>query len=148
MIVHSLKIPTVCSFGCLPARKHQDDAGADLRYDGDHHLFIGPGERLNLPTGVCIEIPAGYVGLVCPRSGLAVKHGITVLNSPGIIDAGYRGQIRVPLINLGDIEIQINPGDRIAQLLIVAVAKADFYEADTLGESDRGMNGFGSTGAA
>lgn len=148
MITHSLKIPTVCSFDCLPSRKHQDDAGADLRYDGQLPLFIGPGERRNLPTGVSVEIPAGYAGLVCPRSGLAVKHGITVLNSPGIIDAGYRGQIRVPLINLGDIEIRINPGDRVAQLLIVAVAKADFYEADTLGESDRGANGFGSTGAA
>ena len=148
MIVHSLKIPTVCSFGCLPARKHQGDAGADLRYDGKTHLFVEPGERLNLPTGVSVEIPTGYVGLVCPRSGLAVNHGITVLNSPGIIDAGYRGEIRVPLINLGEIPFKITPGDRVAQLLIVAVAKADFYEADTLGESDRGMNGFGSTGAA
>ena len=143
-----LKIPTVCGFGCLPSRKHQDDAGADLRYDGQVPLFIGPGERLNLPTGVSMSLPAGYAGLVCPRSGLAVKHGLTVLNSPGIIDAGYRGQIRVPLINLGDIEIQIHPGDRIAQLLIVAVEKADFYETDALGESDRGANGFGSTGAA
>ncbi len=148
MTAHSLQIPAVCSFGCLPARKHKDDAGSDLRYDGQVPLFIGPRERLNIPTGVSVEIPDGYAGLVCPRSGLAVKHGLTVLNSPGIIDAGYRGQIRVPLINLGDIEIQINPGDRIAQLLIVAVEKADFFEADTLGESDRGTSGFGSTGAA
>jgi dUTP pyrophosphatase len=142
----TLYIPCLAAPGFEPDRKHFSDAGADLRYSGEHPLFLSVGERRNMPTGVHLEIPEGYFGLVCPRSGLAVKFGITVLNSPGIIDAGYRGEIRVPIINLGDITIALNPGDRIAQLLILPLPRVEFLEADALAESERGENGFGSTG--
>jgi dUTP pyrophosphatase len=141
-----LTIPALAADGFLPERKHSDDAGADLRYCGENPVFIAPGERKNLPTSVHLEIPDGYAGLVCPRSGLAVKFGLTVLNSPGIIDAGYRGEVRVPLVNHGDITLTVNPGDRIAQLLILPALPVRFTPVDVLGETDRGTGGFGSTG--
>lgn len=145
-MITTITIPAVTAEGFIPERQHEGDAGADLRYCGEKPVFLSPQSKAYLPTGVHLEIPDGHVGLVCPRSGLAVKFGITVLNSPGIIDSGYRGEIRVPLINLGDLTITINPGDRIAQLLVLSVAASAFVPVDVLGESERGAAGFGSTG--
>lgn len=121
------------------------DAGADLRTTVD--VVLEPGERALVPTGVAIALPEGYVGLVHPRSGLAVRHGLTLVNSPGTIDAGYRGEIKVPLLNTDRTEpIRLQRGDRIAQLVVQQVAQARFTVVDRLPESDRGDGGFGSTG--
>ncbi|MCI1649243.1 dUTP diphosphatase [Bifidobacterium tibiigranuli] len=121
------------------------DAGADLKTTEDFSLK--PFQRALVPTGVAIALPAGYVGLVHPRSGLAAKQGVTVLNAPGTIDAGYRGEIKVPIINL-DVEhtAVFHAGDRIAQLVIQRYVEARFVEAETLPGSDRAQRGFGSTG--
>lgn len=121
------------------------DAGADLRTTQD--VTLRPFERALVPTGVAIALPAGYVALVHPRSGLAVKQGVTVLNAPGTIDAGYRGEIKVPLINMDpENTVQFNRGDRIAQLVIQRYVEARFVEASQLPGSDRSTKGFGSTG--
>ena len=129
----------------LPTRGHPGDAGLDLySIEGAH---IGPGERWSVGTGIAVEIPEGHAGLVLPRSGLAREHGITLVNSPGLIDAGYRGEIRVLLLNTDPAEtVRIEPGARIAQLVITPVAIAEPVEATELGESSRGEGGFGSTG--
>lgn len=131
--------------GELPSYALPGDAGADLR--SAEELTIPPGERRTVGTGLFIALPNGYVGLVHPRSGLAAKHGITVLNSPGTVDAAYRGEIRVTLLNT-DLknEFRISIGDRIAQLLIQSVERAKFLKVDRLPESHRGESGFGSTG--
>lgn len=128
-----------------PSYAHPGDAGADLR--SADNLVIPPGERRTVGTGVAIALPAGYVGLVHPRSGLAAKHGVTVLNAPGTVDAAYRGEIRVTLINT-DLEtpFEIAVGDRIAQLVIQRVERANFIQVDRLPDSNRGEGGFGSTG--
>ena len=118
---------------------HAGDAGADLITTVD--VTLKPFERVLVPTGVAIALPAGYVALVHPRSGLAAKQGVTVLNAPGTVDAGYRGEIKVPLINF-------HPGDRIAQLVIQRYVEARFIPAETLPGSDRAERGFGSTGVA
>ena len=124
---------------------HAGDAGADLRTTQD--VTLRPFERALVPTGVAIALPAGYVALVHPRSGLAVKQGVTVLNAPGTIDAGYRGEIKVPLINMDpENTVQFNRGDRIAQLVIRRSVEARFVEASQLPGSDRSTKGFGSTG--
>lgn len=124
---------------------HAGDAGADLRTTQD--VTLRPFERALVPTGVAIALPAGYVALVHPRSGLAVKQGVTVLNAPGTIDAGYRGEIKVPLINMdSENTVQFNRGDRIAQLVIQRYVEARFVEASQLPGSDRSTKGFGSTG--
>jgi dUTP diphosphatase len=129
----------------LPTRAHDGDAGLDLYAREPAHL--GPGERWSVGTGIAVEIPDGHAGLVLPRSGLAREHGITLVNSPGLIDSGYRGEIRVLLINSDPADIfRVAPGDRIAQLLIVPVATADPVEAEALAESARGDGGFGSSG--
>ena len=123
------------------------DAGADLRSSVD--VELRPFQRALVPTGVAIALPAGYVGLVHPRSGLAVKHGVTVLNAPGTIDSGYRGEIKVPLINLDpECTVTFHPGDRIAQLVIERYVQARFIPADRLPGSDRAERGFGSTGVS
>ena len=110
---------------------------------------LKPFERALVPTGISVALPEGYVGLVHPRSGLAVKRGITVLNAPGTIDAGYRGEIKVPLINLDpDETVHFDAGDRIAQLVIQRYAEARFIKAEVLPGSDRAQNGFGSTGVS
>ncbi len=128
-----------------PAYALPGDAGADLRTTVD--VVLEPGERALVPTGVAIALPEGYVGLVHPRSGLAVRHGLTLVNSPGTIDAGYRGEIKVPLLNTDRTEpIRLQRGDRIAQLVVQQVAQARFTVVDRLPESDRGDGGFGSTG--
>ena len=129
----------------LPTRAHQGDAGLDLYAAQPAHL--GPGERWSVATGVAVEIPDGHAGLVLPRSGLARKHGIALVNSPGLIDAGYRGELRVLLLNTDPAEVyRVEAGDRIAQLVVVAVATAEPVEVEALAESARGDGGFGSSG--
>lgn len=123
---------------------HPGDAGADLHAAEDRTLQ--PGERAIVPTGVRIALPDGTVGFVVPRSGLAAKHGITIVNAPGTIDAGYRGEIKVILRNTGDEAHAIARGDRIAQLIVQRVERARFVQVETLPGSDRGEGGFGSSG--
>jgi len=128
-----------------PAYAHPGDAGADLISTDD--VTLQPGQRATVGTGVSIALPDGYVGLVVPRSGLAAKHGITVVNSPGTVDAGYRGEIRVTLLNTDATEpYPISVGDRIAQLIVMPVTRARFIPVDRLPGSQRGEGGFGSTG--
>ena len=109
---------------------------------------LRPGERLRVPTGLVLEIPPGWEGQVRPRSGLALRHGIGVVNAPGTIDSDYRGEVAVILINLGEAPFPLKRGDRIAQLVIAPVARVEWEEADSLEESERGAGGFGSTGLA
>ncbi|RKR74035.1 dUTP diphosphatase [Frondihabitans australicus] len=128
-----------------PSYAHPGDAGADLR--SAESLTLGAGARALVATGVSIALPEGYAAFVVPRSGLAAKHGITVLNSPGTVDAGYRGEIKVTLLNTDpEADYAIEAGDRIAQLIVMPVVRANFVEVDTLPESVRGEGGFGSTG--
>ncbi|HVW47118.1 MAG TPA: dUTP diphosphatase [Solirubrobacterales bacterium] len=129
----------------VPTRAHPGDAGLDLYSTETAHL--GPGERWSVGTGIALEIPEGYAGLVLPRSGLAREHGIALVNAPGLIDAGYRGEVRVLLLNTDPAEtVRIEAGARIAQLVLTPVAIADAVEVAELGESARGEGGFGSTG--
>lgn len=129
----------------LPVRAHPADAGIDLHAEGDCELE--PGRRELVGTGVAVAIPVGYVGLVHPRSGLAARAGLSIVNAPGTIDAGYRGEIKVNLINLDTSEtVRIERGDRIAQLIIQRVELWDVVEVSQLDESDRGEGGHGSTG--
>lgn len=130
----------------LPGRAHPGDAGLDL--SAVEPLNLGPGGRAAVPTGLAVAIPHGYAGLVVPRSGLARRHGVTVANAPGLIDAGYRGELQVILINLSGEAHHIAAGDRIAQLVLTPVALASAVEVDELPPSDgREDGGFGSTGA-
>lgn len=128
----------------LPAYAHPGDAGADLR--SAETVTLAPGERALVRTGVSIALPVGYVGLVHPRSGLAARLGVTVLNAPGTVDAGYRGEIMVNLVNHDRSAVEIHRGDRIAQLVVQRVERADFHVVCELPESTRGANGHGSTG--
>jgi len=130
----------------LPAAAHPGDAGYDLRAREAAVLPPGGG-RAAVPTGIAVAIPPGWAGLVLPRSGLALRHGVTCLNAPGLIDAGYRDEIRVILVNHDPTEpFKVEPGDRIAQLVIQAVEPIEWDEVDDLGETARGLGGFGSTG--
>jgi dUTP pyrophosphatase len=129
----------------LPSRAHEGDAGLDLYACESAH--IGPGERWSVGTGVGVEIPQGHAGLLLPRSGLARDHGIALVNAPGLIDSGYRGELRVLLLNTDPAEVfRVEPGDRIAQLVITPIATPEPVEAPALGESLRGEGGFGSSG--
>jgi len=129
----------------MPSRAHQGDAGLDLYACESAH--IGPGERWGVGTGVGVEIPAGHAGLVLPRSGLARDHGIGLVNAPGLIDSGYRGELRVLLLNTDPAEtFRVEPGDRIAQLVITPIATPEPVEAPALSDSVRGEGGFGSSG--
>lgn len=135
--------------GHLPSRAHSGDAGLDLRYSGSEPLTITPETRTLARTGIAVAIPQGYAGLICPRSGLAVKHGVTVVNAPGIIDHGYTGEVKVSLTLIGATTPHtIQPGERIAQLLITPAATPEVKLVDALDDSDRGGGGFGSTGTA
>jgi dUTP pyrophosphatase len=128
-----------------PSRAHDGDAGYDL-YAAEP-ATIGPGERLSVGTGIAVAIPDGWAGLVLPRSGLAARHGITLPNAPGLIDSGYRGEVRVLLLNTDAREsFDIAPGDRIAQLLLVRHEAPELTEVDSLDETARGAGGFGSSG--
>jgi dUTP pyrophosphatase len=129
----------------LPSRAHEGDAGLDLYACEAAHL--GPGERWSVGTGIAVEVPEGYAGQVLPRSGLARDHGIALVNAPGLIDSGYRGEVRVLLLNTDPAEVfRLQPGERIAQLVIVPIALAEPVEVDELAESARGDGGFGSSG--
>lgn len=128
----------------MPAYAHASDAGMDVR--SVRELVIPPGGRALVPTGLVVNLPAGYEAQVRPRSGLALKAGVTVLNSPGTIDAGYRGEIGVILANFGQDDFKVNVGDRIAQLVIAPVLQPVVVEATEVDSTDRGAGGFGSTG--
>ncbi len=134
------------SANALPAYETELAAGMDVRADLAQSMELPPLGRAMVPTGLYVEIPAGYEMQVRPRSGLAARHGVTVLNSPGTIDADYRGEISVILVNLSDRAFVIEPGERIAQLVVAPVARASWENADTLGNTARGEGGFGSTG--
>ncbi|MCA0379828.1 MAG: dUTP diphosphatase [Actinobacteria bacterium] len=140
-----IEVPIVGEDAQIPSYAQPGDAGADLR--STESLVLEPGERALVGTGLRFALPEGYAAFVVPRSGLAVKHGISIVNSPGTIDAGYRGEIKVPLINLDPREaFEIAPGDRIAQLIVMPVSRAVFTPVQDLESSARGEGGFGSTG--
>lgn len=129
----------------LPVRAHSGDAGLDLH--ALESITLAPGERAAVATGLAVAIPAGQAGLVLPRSGLALRHGITLVNSPGLIDAGYRGELRVLLLNTDrDTDVELTAGERIAQLVLVDVALPEVVEVASLSASARGAGGFGSSG--
>lgn len=130
----------------LPKRSSELAAGFDLHAAVDATVTMGPGERAVIPTGIALAIPAGWEGQVRPRSGLAARHGIGVVNAPGTIDADYRGEVRVILINLGSEPFEIHRGDRIAQLVPAPVPSCELEEVDELPDTVRGSGGFGSTG--
>jgi dUTP pyrophosphatase len=142
--MNEVPVLITASPGFEPVYAKPGDAGADLR--STKALTVPAGARVMVPTGVSIALPQGYVGLVHPRSGLAAKHGITVLNTPGTIDAGYRGEILVILFNSSETDFEVSVGDRIAQLLIQTVERARFVAVDKLPETERGETGFGSSG--
>jgi deoxyuridine 5''-triphosphate nucleotidohydrolase (dut) len=143
--VEELRFTKLSDKATLPTRAHDDDAGLDL-YAAEE-ARIPPGARDSVGTGLAIEIPDGLAGLVLPRSGLALKHGVTLVNAPGLIDPGYRGEVRVLLLNTDrTMEFHCTPGDRIAQLLLVPIATASPMQADELDSSARGSGGFGSSG--
>jgi len=129
----------------LPAYAHPGDAGADLHTTVD--LTLAPGERALVPTGLALALPDGFVALVHPRSGLAARHGLSIVNTPGTVDAGYRGEIKVLLINHDPVEtVRLGRGDRIAQLVVQRFERARFVEVAILPDSSRGAGGYGSTG--
>lgn len=130
----------------LPQYQTEYSAGMDLRANLQNPMVLEPGQWMLVPTGIFIEIPVGYEGQVRPRSGLAAKYGITVLNAPGTIDADYRGEVQVILINHGKLPFEINNGDRIAQLIISPVTQIQWQEHNQLEETQRGQGGFGHTG--
>ena len=130
----------------LPAYATSQSAGMDLRANIEAPIVLHPMERRLIPTGLHIALPVGYEAQVRPRSGLALKHGLTVLNSPGTIDADYRGEIMVLLVNFSAEDFTINDGERIAQMVIARYETADWHEVETLSESERGEGGFGHTG--
>jgi dUTP pyrophosphatase len=127
----------------VPRQAYEGDAGLDL--SACEGVVLGPGERAVVPTGLAVEIPEGHAGFVQPRSGLASRHGIGIVNSPGLIDSGYRGEIQVVLLNTGDEPFAVEPGMRIAQLVVVPVAAVRVIEVDELAASERGSRGFGSS---
>ncbi|WP_029063332.1 dUTP diphosphatase [Labrenzia sp. DG1229] len=130
----------------LPAYQSELAAGLDLLAAVDDPVILAPGKRALVPTGLSMALPAGFEAQVRPRSGLAAKHGVTVLNTPGTIDADYRGEVKVILINLGDAAFEITRGERIAQMVIAPVLQAAITEVAVLSDTERGVGGFGSTG--
>jgi len=141
----TLRFTRLSASAVAPARAHADDAGFDLC--ACEAVELGPGERASVGTGIAVAIPDGQAGLVLPRSGLAMRHGISVVNAPGLIDSGYRGEVRVLLLNTDRTErFSVQIGDRIAQLVIVRHEAPELVEAEDLGETPRGAGGFGSTG--
>jgi dUTP pyrophosphatase len=144
--VEELRFIKLSEKATLPTRVHDSDAGLDL-YAAEAARLV-PGARVSIGTGLAVAVPEGLAGLVLPRSGLALKAGVTLVNSPGLIDPGYRGEVRVLLLNTDETtDFQVAPGDRIAQLLLVPVAHARPLQADALDSSSRGGGGFGSTGS-
>jgi len=139
ILPHGLGLP-------LPTYATAESAGVDLAAAVEQALVLPPGERMAVPTGIALALPPGWEGQVRPRSGLALKHGVTILNSPGTIDADYRGEIRVILANLGAAPFTVERGDRIAQLVVAPVGRAEWQVAAELPQTARGAGGFGSTG--
>jgi len=130
----------------LPGYASAGAAGADLRAAVETDLVLAPGGRAAVPTGLILEIPAGWEGQVRPRSGLAIRHGLTVVNAPGTIDSDYRGELKILLVNLGGEAVTIRRGDRVAQLVVAPAPQAAFHETADLENTERGAGGFGSTG--
>ena len=130
----------------LPSYATALSAGMDLRADLSEPIVLAPLQRALVPTGLYIELPAGYEAQVRPRSGLAIKNGVTVANSPGTIDADYRGEVKVALVNLSDTPFTVNPGDRIAQMVVARHETVEWEAVDELTDTERGVGGFGSTG--
>jgi dUTP pyrophosphatase len=142
----SLRVRRLRPDALLPTRAYDGDAGLDLY--AVEAAVLAPGERGSVATGIAIEIPPGHAGLVLPRSGLAARHGISVVNAPGLIDAGYRGEVRVLLLNTDRAErVELAAGDRIAQLVVVRVEAPEVLEVESLAVSERGAGGFGSSGS-
>lgn len=144
----ALQIQRLHPDAALPSRAHDDDAGLDLLadLDGPLNLVLLPGEQRLVPTGIAIALPPSTVGMICPRSGLATKHGVTVTNAPGIVDAGYRGEVKVALINLGAEPFSVTNGMRIAQLVVTPILVPQLDVVTDLADTVRGTGGFGSTG--
>lgn len=144
----TVEIKTLPHFEGLPLPEYATalSAGVDLRFAGSDAVVLAPGARHACPTGICLALPAGYEGQVRPRSGLSLKKGLTVINSPGTIDADYRGEILVPLVNLGGEPVTLERGLRIAQLVVAPVIQVTWKEVDSLSETERGSGGFGHTG--
>ena len=141
----SLRFRRLVPAATPPSRAHEGDAGYDLH--AAEPVTLGPGERAVVGTGIALAIPDGHAGLVLPRSGLAFKHGIALVNAPGLIDSGYRGELRVLLLNTDrESPFDVEPGDRIAQLVVVRVEALELEELEVLEETARGAGGFGSTG--
>lgn len=144
--MRQLRVRRLHPAATLPVRAYDGDAGYDLC--AIEAARLAPGERAMIATGIAIELPSGHAGLVLPRSGLAARHGIALVNAPGLIDAGYRGELRVLLLNTDrEATFEIAAGDRIAQLVVVAVATTEVVESDALAATARGEGGFGSSGA-
>lgn len=153
MICHSniktVKVKKITATAKIPKYSSPFASGADLYADlggSEETVWVDPGDTISIPTGISLEIPIGLEGQIRPRSGKAYRHNITVLNTPGTIDCDYRGEIRVLIINLGRFSVTINHADRIAQLVIAPIVKADFNLVKKLSKTNRGSNGFGSTG--
>lgn len=140
----TLRFKKVHPDAVLPSYAHPSDAGMDVRSVED--LVLAPGKRALVHTGLVMLLPPLYEAQVRPRSGLALKHGVTVLNTPGTIDSGYRGEVCVILVNLGEEDFRVCKGDKIAQIVIAPVTQPEIVETDVLDETDRGAGGFGSTG--
>lgn len=141
-----IDLPCISKSGFFPRYQSKYAAGADLQAAVEEDLVLKPGQRELIPTGLIIELPEGFEAQIRPRSGLAVKKGITILNTPGTIDSDYRGEIKVLLINMGHSDYTIKRGDRIAQMVICPVVTANFIIQESLNETYRGRGGFGSTG--
>jgi len=142
-----LKVTRVGDRGpVLPLPRYESDGAAGLDLRADEPVALEPGQRVLVPTGLALEIPPGHEGQVRPRSGLAARHGVTLLNTPGTIDSDYRGEVKVILVNLGQEPVRFERGERIAQLVIAPVARVTVQVAEALGETGRGPGGFGSTG--
>ena len=141
----TLRCRRLSEHAVLPTRAHEGDAGLDLY--AVEAVTLAPGARASVGTGIAVEVPEGHAGLVMPRSGLAARHGIALVNAPGLIDAGYRGEVRVLLLNTDrEASFEVAPGDRIAQLVLTPFLDAEPAEVTELGASVRGPNGFGSSG--
>lgn len=143
---HVLPVRTVARTSWMPSYAHAGDAGADLRACMPGPLTINPGESAWVNTGVRVAIPDGFVGLQFPRSGLGCNHGICLANGTGVIDSGYRGEVRAKLLNLGRGPFTVHPGDRVCQLVVVPCVRASFLAVTELPDSERGTDGYGSTG--
>ena len=141
------QIKVISRSGRFPAYETEGSSGMDIRACLSEPVSIGPGERKLIPTGLFLEMPRGLEAQIRARSGLSIRHGITLVNGIGTIDSDYRGEVMVPVINLGDESYTIEDGDRIAQMVIASYVKVDIEQAETIDETERGSGGFGSTGS-